>query len=434
MQDLVCNRCSEQNMNREDNLDDVQLEDAFKLFNQLSVSLADSYRDLQTQVEYLSKELSEARSERLKQLAEKELLADKLEGLLDTLPAGIVVLDSRGHITQANPVADDMLGGDLIGQAWEFVARRVLFNDGDELRLHDGRWISISVRALDAEPGKIILITDTTETRALQELVSRQQRLTSLGEMVASLAHQIRTPLATALLYLSNISHPQAQSADKTHFAKKAKERLYHLERMVNDMLVFARGEVSDTECFSVAEFIEDFKHALEPQFDGERASLTVQSLGDGSRLRGNRDALFGAFQNLVNNAIEACADTLRLNIRVSHANDNMIEFRFEDNGCGISEDIKDRVMEPFFTTRRSGTGLGLAVVNATVASFNGRFDIHSVPGEGSCFTIGLPLSASNRFLPSEITNGVSPRLRLNNRSISVEESNEFHHQKEVNV
>jgi two-component system sensor histidine kinase FlrB len=421
-------------MNHEDNLNDVQLEDAFKLFNQLSMSLADSYRDLQTQVEYLSKELSEARSERLKQLAEKELLADKLEGLLDTLPAGIVVLDSQGQITQANPVAHDMLGEDLIGRAWDLLARRVLVTDGDELRLHDGRWISLCIRSLDAEPGKIILITDTTETRALQELVSRQQRLTSLGEMVASLAHQIRTPLATALLYLSNISHPQAQSADRTHFADKAKERLHHLERMVNDMLVFARGEVSDTESFSVAEFIEDFKQAQEPQIDGERIMLTIQSPGDNSRLCGNRDALFGAFQNLVNNAIEACEDTLKLNIRVFQTKNNMIEFSFEDNGCGISDDIKDRVLEPFFTTRRNGTGLGLAVVNATVSSFNGRFDIHSAPGEGSCFTITLPLSTGNQILPSEITNGVSHRLGLKNRSISVAESNEFYHQKEVNV
>lgn len=421
-------------MNHEDNLNDVQLEDAFKLFNQLSMSLADSYRDLQTQVEYLSKELSEARSERLKQLAEKELLADKLEGLLDTLPAGIVVLDSHGHITQANPVAHDMLGDDLIGQAWKLLARRVLVTDGDELRLHDGRWISLCSRSLDAEPGKIILITDTTETRALQELVSRQQRLTSLGEMVASLAHQIRTPLATALLYLSNISHPQVQSADRTHFADKAKERLHHLERMVNDMLVFARGEVSDTESFSVAEFIEDFKQAQEPQIDGERTMLTIQSPGDNSRLCGNRDALFGAFQNLVNNAIEASEDTLELNIRVFQTKNNMIEFSFEDNGCGISDDIKDRVLEPFFTTRRNGTGLGLAVVNATVSSFNGSFDIHSAPGEGSCFTITLPLSTGNQILPSEITNGASHRLGLKNRSISVAESNEFYHQKEVNV
>jgi two-component system sensor histidine kinase FlrB len=422
-------------MNREDNMTDVQLEDAFKLFNQLSESLADSYRDLQTQVEQLSRELSDARNEKLKQLAEKEALADKLEGLLDTLPAGIIVLDGQGRITQANPVAHGMLGADLIGQAWQLLAQRVLIADGDELRLHDGRWISISVRSLGAEPGKIILITDTTENRALQELVSRQQRLTSLGEMIASLAHQIRTPLATALLYLSNICHSQAHSVDKTHFADKAKERLLHLERMVNDMLVFARGEVSDTECFSVAEFIEDFIHALEPQIDGERAIVTIRDPIEDARIRGNRDALFGAFQNLVDNAIEASVDKLMLNISVSYNADNMIEFCFEDNGCGIPDDIKGRVMEPFFTTRSSGTGLGLAVVNATVASFNGRLDIRSASGEGSCFTIKLPLSISNGMLPSDINSEVSHKLSLNNRFTEHrEESIEFHHQKEVNV
>ncbi|MBT8438886.1 MAG: PAS domain-containing protein, partial [Gammaproteobacteria bacterium] len=109
-------------MKREDKLKDAQLEDAFQLFNQLSVTLAESYGDLQVQVEHLSRELTEARSERLKQLAEKERLANRLEGLLDTLPAGIVVLDSRGLITQANPVAHDMLGDEILGQAWELTA------------------------------------------------------------------------------------------------------------------------------------------------------------------------------------------------------------------------------------------------------------------------------------------------------------------------
>ncbi|MGB5276381.1 MAG: ATP-binding protein [Gammaproteobacteria bacterium] len=422
-------------MNREDDSKDIQLEDAFLQFNQLSVTLAESYGDLQIQVERLTSELSEARSERLKQLAERELLANKLEGLLDTLPAGIVVLDKRGHITQANPVAYDMLGNDICGQTWDLLARRVFVSDGDELRLLDGRWISVCGRALDAEPGKIILITDTTETRALQDIVSRQQRLTSLGEMIASLAHQIRTPLATALLYLSNISHPQAQSEDRTHYAEKARERLHHLERMVNDMLVFARGEVSDIESFSVSGFLDDFRQALEPQFNLHQAILTIENSVDGNHLRGNRDALFSAFQNLVNNAFEACQDTLTLNVKVSYAEDNMIAFCFQDNGCGIPDDIKDRVMEPFFTSRRSGTGLGLAVVNATVSSFNGTFDIRSEPGSGSCFVIKLPLGNNNRILPSGINGAVSDRPGLKNHSKHrLDESNELHYQKEVNV
>ena len=189
-------------MNRADNLTGEQLEDAFQLFNQLSETLAESYGDLQIQVEHLSRELAEARSERLKQLAEKELIANRLERLLDTLPAGIVVLDGNDCISQANPVAHDMLGEDLSGQSWQALAQQVFISDGDELRLQDGRWVSVSVRSLDTEPGKIILVTDITETHTLQGIVSRQQRLTSLGEMVASLAHQLHSEarISTALL------------------------------------------------------------------------------------------------------------------------------------------------------------------------------------------------------------------------------------------
>ncbi len=103
-------------MNSEINISGKQLEDAFRHFNQISEQLSISYGGLQTQVAHLSIELAEARSERLKQLAEKETLARRLEGLLDTLPAGIVVLDAEGCISQINPVANDLLGDRPRGQ------------------------------------------------------------------------------------------------------------------------------------------------------------------------------------------------------------------------------------------------------------------------------------------------------------------------------
>ena len=422
-------------MDREDNLNDVRLEDAFQLFNQLSETLAESYGDLQIQVEHLSTELAEARCEKLEQLAEKERLANRLEGLLDTLPAGIVVLDSQGLITQTNPVAHDMLGEDLLGKAWETVAKGFFVVDGDELRLRDGRWISISVRSLDADPGKIILITDISETHALQEIVSRQQRLTSLGEMVARLAHQIRTPLATALLYLSNLSHPQARDADRVHYGNKARERLHHLERMVNDMLVFARGEASESASFELSSFVEEFRQALEPQFERDDTRLIIEYQAGNASLQGNKDALLSAFHNLVNNAIEANQDVLILKIKVSRVDEGIVEFCFEDNGCGIPEDTKERILEPFFTTRKNGTGLGLAVVNATVSSFNGRFDISSEVGVGSCFSIKLPLMDNCTLLPSEITHADRPgRTRITSAEAHVDYSNEVHYPKEVSV
>lgn len=422
-------------MNREDHLPGVQLEDAFQLFNQLSERLAVSYGDLETQVAHLSSELAEARNERLEQLAEKERIANRLEGLLDTLPAGIVVLDADGNINQANPVAHQMLGEDLLGKSWQQTAKNIFVSDGDELRLCDGRWVSVSVSPLGAEPGRIILVTDTTETHMLQGIVSRQQRLTSLGEMIASLAHQIRTPLATALLYLSNLSHPHARDDDRVRYAEKARERLHHLERMVTDMLIFARGDVAESECFSVAEFVEELQQALEPQFTESQATLHIDNQVAVANLHGNRDALLSAFHNLANNAIEAADTACVLKIQVLKIAKDTVEFRFQDNGCGIPDEIRERVLEPFFTTRSNGTGLGLAVVNATVSSYNGSIDIQPEVGVGSCITIKLPLVAKHSMMPSNIMNAEDDGSQFIRQPACINsKSDNIHDDKEVSV
>ncbi len=407
-------------MNSEANVSGDQLEDAFTLFNQMSARLADSYGDLETQVMHLSKELARVHDERLKELAEKELLAKRLEGLLNTLPAGIVVVDEQGCISQTNPIAEEMLGESLPGKVWDELTGHVFINQGDELRLQDGRWVSISARSLLAEPGKIILITDITETRNLQDVLNRQQRLTSLGEMVASLAHQVRTPLASALLDLSNITYPDVQQAARLRFAERAKGRLQHLERMINDMLVFARGGEIASECFEVNEFVAQFQQSFEPQLAASHATLVIDNRAPGAKLQGNRDALLGAFQNIANNAIEACDEAPMLEITVAPGADDNIEFEFIDNGCGIPEAIRERILEPFFTTRGSGTGLGLAVVNATVNHHNGKFTIESEEGKGSCIRISLPDPGKRNALPSGVNvNDIQVRPVYYNRYFS---------------
>ena len=412
-----------------------QLEDAFQLFNQMSEKLALSYGELDTRVAQLSAELAEARSERLKQLAEKEVLANRLEGLLNTLPAAIIVVDAKGCINQINAIAEQMIGADLLGQTWTQLAQQKIVAAGDELRLHDGRWISISTQTLTAESGKIILITDISETRKLQNAVNRQQRLTSLGEMLASLAHQIRTPLASALLYISNVSHPSAQQVDRKRYAEKSRDCLHHLNRMVNDMLTFARGGDSTLENIEITDFIEQLQQLLQPQLLEANASLHINSTVKKVNLTGNRDALLGIFQNLANNSIQACeasgAYPPELNLSVSLDEQGMLEFKFSDNGCGIESDIKERILEPFFTTRSLGTGLGLAVVNATVNSHFGTLDIQSEAGEGCCFNIQLPLASDNAILPSELDGRA---LQKGLSKYKNNDSNYFHQFNEVNL
>ncbi len=388
-----------------------KLENAFQLFNQFSEKLADSYGDLVSQVARLSKELADERNKRLIQLAEKERLARQLESLFDALPAGVVVLDAEGGITQTNRVAHDMLelkSKHEKNNKWETIAADTFTNDGDELRLNDGRWISLSACQLNEAREKIILISDVSETHILHEMLNRQQRLSSLGEMIASLAHQIRTPLASALLNISNSNHPANNEDRRLHFTEKAKERLHHLERMVDDMLIFAKGDVSESEYMSAEKFFTQLKSLLEPDYKSQQVSLHMDNNLKDVSIQANLDALLSAMQNLVDNAIAACESvedkTTNIEITAYLNSENEFEINIKDNGCGMTQQTTARVLEPFFTTRINGTGLGLAVVNATVNRYNGQLCIDSKPGEGSNINIQFPRAQTNGLLHSSLS------------------------------
>lgn len=382
-----------------------QLENAFQLFNQFSEKLADSYSDLEQQVTRLSRELAKERSKRLIELAEKEKLAKRLESLFDALPAGVVVLNSAGDITQSNRIAQQMLHNKTGN--WKNIAADTFINDGDELRLKDGRWVNLSACQLNKASEKIILISDVSETHSLHEMINRQQRLSSLGEMIASLAHQIRTPLSSALLNISNASHPANNEDRRQQFTEKAKERLRYLQRMVDDMLIFARGDVSDAEYMDAESFFTQLRKLLEPGYKSQGISLHLNDNLKQVTINASQDALLSAMQNIVDNAITACEDNPESQSRIeitAFLNDrNKFEINIQDNGCGMTEQSIERVLEPFYTTRANGTGLGLAVVNATINRYNGELRIDSKPGEGSNFNIQFPRAKANGMLPSAL-------------------------------
>ena len=371
-----------------------ELEDAFNVFNRMSLQLESSYRDLEQQVAGLTAELAAARSERLRQLAEKERLANRLSRLLETLPGGVIVLDAQGIVQECNPAALTLLGEPLLGQLWRDVMQRACSAeygvDDNEIKLANGRQITLSARPLGTEPGQILLLTDVTEHRALQNLVNRQQRLSAMGEMAASLAHQIRTPLATALLYLSHLNHPQ--QAERLRVTEKIRARLCHLEGMVNDMLVFARGGGSGAiEKVSIDSVLDELRQTLEPQLQMLRGELVIDNAAPGAVVNGSHAALAGALLNLASNAVQSCGNDVRLRITVRTPQPGRLTLCISDNGPGIPATCIARIFEPFFTTRPDGTGLGLAVVRAVAEAHHGAVWVDSPPGQGACFGLRLP-------------------------------------------
>jgi len=368
------------------------LEQAFSLFNQMSTQLTDSYSLLEARVTELKGELAVVGAQRMAELAEKERLANRLQNLLDLLPGGVIVIDSHGIVSEANPAARELLGLPLVGELWRQVITRCFApreDDGHEISLKDGRRLSISTRSLDAEPGQLVLLNDLTETRRLQDQLARHERLSSLGRMVASLAHQIRTPLSAALLYASHLTEQALPVETQQRFAGRLKERLHELEHQVRDMLVFARGELPLTDRLTPKGLMQALQAAAQTHV--RDAAVRWQCDSHVGELLCNRDTLVGALLNLIENAQQAATGEVRLKVHL-YARGATLRLCISDNGSGIESAVLARLGEPFFTTKTTGTGLGLAVVKAVARAHQGDLQLQSRLGRGTCAMVCLPL------------------------------------------
>ncbi|MFN3883374.1 MAG: sensor histidine kinase [Rhodocyclaceae bacterium] len=235
------------------------------------------------------------------------------------------------------------------------------------------------------------LAAANAEAQRLREQAERNARLAAMGEMAAQLAHQLRTPLAAALLYAGNLETPGLPEESRVAIAHKTVERLKHLERLIQDMLLFARGEVLGRETFELADLLGELTHTFEPLARARGVKLTVCAPPPGLTLTGNRKALAGALINLLENALHAvgdCGDG-RIDLAVE-ASDERITFLVADNGRGMPPEVAARLFEPFFTTRSEGTGLGLAIARGVARAHGGGIEVESEAGSGSTFRLTI--------------------------------------------
>jgi two-component system sensor histidine kinase FlrB len=385
------------------------LRQAFELFNDMSQQLTESYAKLEGQVQVLSGELAEVSAARMKELKEKEQLADRLDRLLQLLPGGVVVLDGNGRIQQINYAASTMFEKENIkGKLWRDIIQTHFSpkeDDGHEISLRNGKRLSIQTSGLDNEPGQIILMTDQTETRDLQSKLARHQRLMAMGKMVASLAHQVRTPLSGAMLYAQHLSDGSLEQETRTKFSKKLGRQLKNIEAQVRDMLIFARGSAPLNTILNQSDLVELIAESRQLLCKQYQAEITIENTASDTFIQCHQESLIGAIQNLISNGIEAAEEKgatakIRISIR---AENNSLMVAISDNGPGLPSSTKDKITEPFYTTKSNGTGLGLPVVNAVVRAHHGTLSFYNQPTGGACFIINLPIS-KNTTQTQELT------------------------------
>ncbi len=370
------------------------LEDAFKAFNQMSERLMYSYSQLETQVESLGLQLSEHTAPT--QLAETQRRLARLERLLEVLPGGVVVLDGNGTVQLCNPAAIEFLGNPLLGMPWRAVIARAFapsYDDGHDVSLRDGRRVNIATNSLGDEPGQMLLINDVTQTRQLQDRVSRVQRLSSMGYMAASLAHQIRTPLSAAMLYTSQLPVVAGDKMRVKTCADKAQNQLKYIESMISDMLAYTKGGQHGAEqCFELDILLDAVRSGLQGKLKEKNAVLNIQNNLRGARIQANKDALLSVLLNLAANGLQASEEHCSIDMQFSSRDAINLDVIVQDHGKGIDPDIRQTLFEPFVTTRPQGTGLGLAVVKSIVEKHGGAIDFETMSGRGTSFRLRLPV------------------------------------------
>lgn len=344
-------------------------------------------------------------------------LANRHSRLLAVLPAGVVVIDGSGFIQEANEAAISLLGEPLSGERWVNVIERAFApkpSDGHDVSLKDGRLVHISTNPLGHEPGQIILLQDVTDTRALQSKVSHLQRLSTIGEVTARLAHQIRTPLSSAMLYLSPLLKDDADEQVKQRFATRVKESLTHMEQLIRDLLSFSRGNMASPSPVAVSELLSELEQQFSAQNDVEKSAVAmtiVNQVNDGY-IYGSQSALISAITNLLNNARQACEDHGQIQVMAEYvensAKEQCIQISVNDNGEGMSEAELNKVLTPFYTTRSNGTGLGLAVVHSIVKAHRGMLTIESEPHKGSSIKLLFPIYTAANTSPEQATEEVA--------------------------
>ncbi|MFK5984451.1 MAG: ATP-binding protein [Pseudomonadota bacterium] len=334
------------------------------------------------------------------------LSSTRLQTLLDALPAGVVVLDGKGVVNECNPAAISLLGEPLLGESWRDVIERS-FNpmpSGQDVVTNDGRIVNISTCPLGNNlPGQIILLQDVTTNRHLQVQLDQQKRLATMGQMAAQLAHQIRTPIASALLYASHLKKSNLSESNRLRFADKILNRIKNLENLIKDMLLFSKNGMEQGVNLKINELFETIQYSIELSPQTQISfNNNIENKSQNFRLHGNQNLLVSALLNLIENAEQASQSksemkektitTAVIDVELVSRQKNYIDFIITDNGSGVSKKIINKIFEPFYTSKNQGTGLGLAVVKAISHGHRGDLWLEKTSAKGSTFVLRLPV------------------------------------------
>jgi len=326
---------------------------------------------------------------------------------LDCLPLGLIWLDQKGCVKKQNSLSKRLLGvsSNTIGQPWRQVIAHCLAPESKnsyEVILKNGRRLDVTTQAAPSfeNPGlleQIILLNDVTDTRRLQQQVDQEDRLRELGLISATLSHQLKTPLATALLYAEQIGQYQLTPERRTKACTEMVNQLQFMNRQINDLLFFVKGDLPVEQCHNLDELVQDLQQASKIGL-GDRKLWIESSLNiECTSISCHYDAVIGALSNLVNNASEASDPGTTIVLRINRLHcaadtaSGFFTFDVVDAGPGFSSQARALFGKKAFSTKKSGNGIGLRFARTVAEKHGGRLR-YSPQKSGACVGISLPI------------------------------------------
>jgi two-component system sensor histidine kinase FlrB len=305
-------------------------------------------------------------------------IEQELSSLLDSLPVGILVLNNNGIVIEQNRVAYQWLNQNLLNQRWSFVVQNFfeVSKNQQDLHIKNGRIVSIAINPLLSGKGQTILLSDVTKQRQLQSARSHQARLLLMGEMLATLAHQIRIPLTSSILYFTQAQTGLLSAELQSIFVQKGLDNLKHLEVIIRELLMFSKGGQFNVSWVFLDHALGCCQQQLSSVLNQNGSHLFVTGQVCSS-VKANDDALASALINVVENAIVHNDNPVNIEMQLSETTE-CVFIQIENDGVAIASNIVASVFTPFLSSKSNGTGLGLPIAKTIIESFGGSIALTS--------------------------------------------------------
>ena len=344
-------------------------------------------------------------------LVEKESAFDQLDlfhrSIIESVDTGILAVDLNGNIKSFNRGAEKITGFlrfkiidkkiyDVFPLLASMVNKESQWKPESRFEVADsGKILGCSVSPLvdsnRKKIGNILIFQDLTVIKEMERQIEKNKQLAFVGEMAASLAHEIRNPLASISGPIQMLSEDLRLDETDRRLMQIILRGKNRLEGFVKDFLLLARPKQSERKDIDVKAIIDDVLESLRFNPEWHEHIEINMDLCDQTGIYGNKAEIRQAIWNLILNAVQAMPEGGILKIETRNDEKKYLEIRISDNGCGIEEKDQDRVFEPFYTTKENGTGLGMAIVNRIVESHMGKIRIKSKSGKGTDCIVLLP-------------------------------------------